>query len=251
MRSVDSVPPVTHRVGPPCIGTTTNRRSGKPMRAAGVSRVRWSRFSTLTNAIVPTLTWLRETCEERNVAMSAQGRAALGVVDVRMDGAVDAQAQLIRELRERVRGRRRFRGHPSGGLRAQAIGGPVGSNRERTAGHASDQAAIRSRRPAKPWSRTSDSQSPSRWFLIDASTSSTRWNIGIDRWGLRLRKAALELQQAPGVARHHGLGSRREHMPDLPRAEVLRSLGLHQVVDTSGAAAQSTFGNLKKPQALE
>ena len=59
------------------------------------------KVSTLTNAIVPTLTWLREACEDRNVAMSAQGRAALGVVDIRMDGAVDAQAQLIRELRER------------------------------------------------------------------------------------------------------------------------------------------------------
>ena len=59
------------------------------------------KVSTLTNAVVPTLTWLRETCEERNVAMGAQGRAALGVVDVRMEGAVDAQAQLIRELRER------------------------------------------------------------------------------------------------------------------------------------------------------
>ena len=33
--------------------------------------------------------------------MSAQGRAALGVVDIRLDGAVDTQAQLIRELRER------------------------------------------------------------------------------------------------------------------------------------------------------
>ena len=59
------------------------------------------KVSTVTNAIVPTLTWLREACEDRNVAMSAQGRAALGVVDVRMDGSVDAQAQLIRELRDR------------------------------------------------------------------------------------------------------------------------------------------------------
>ena len=59
------------------------------------------KVSTVTNAIVPTLTWLREACGDRNVAMSAQGRAALGVVDIRMDGAVDAQAQLIRELRER------------------------------------------------------------------------------------------------------------------------------------------------------
>jgi glycolate oxidase FAD binding subunit len=68
---------------------------------------RWSepgtlvKVSTLTNAIVPTLVWLREACEERNVDMNAQGRASLGVVDVRMDGAVEAQAQLIRELRER------------------------------------------------------------------------------------------------------------------------------------------------------
>ena len=59
------------------------------------------KVSTLTNAVVPTLTWLREACGDRNVAMSAQGRAALGVVDVRMDGAVDAQAQMIRELRDR------------------------------------------------------------------------------------------------------------------------------------------------------
>ena len=59
------------------------------------------KVSTATNAIVPTLIWLREACQERNVVMSAQGRAALGVVDIRLDGAVDTQAQLIRELRER------------------------------------------------------------------------------------------------------------------------------------------------------
>lgn len=59
------------------------------------------KVSTATSAIVPTLIWLREACRDRNVAMSAQGRAALGVVDIRLDGAVDTQAQLIQELRDR------------------------------------------------------------------------------------------------------------------------------------------------------
>ena len=59
------------------------------------------KISTLLDAVVPTLTWLREACAGRNVEMSAQGRAGLGVVDVRMDGEIEPQAQLIRELRDR------------------------------------------------------------------------------------------------------------------------------------------------------
>jgi len=59
------------------------------------------KVSTLTTAIVPTLSWLRDACRDRDVELSAQGRAALGVVDVRMDGGIETQAQLIRELRDR------------------------------------------------------------------------------------------------------------------------------------------------------
>ena len=59
------------------------------------------KVSTLTNAIVSTLTWLRDACEKKNVEMSAQGRAGLAVVDVRMDGAIDAQAEVLCALRER------------------------------------------------------------------------------------------------------------------------------------------------------
>ena len=59
------------------------------------------KVSTLTTATVPTLSWLRDACRDRNVELSAQGRAGLGVVDVRMDGGVETQAQLIRELRDR------------------------------------------------------------------------------------------------------------------------------------------------------
>ena len=59
------------------------------------------KVSTRPAVLVPTLTWLRNASEDRDIQMTAQGRAGLGVVDVCINGDVEAQAQLVRELRER------------------------------------------------------------------------------------------------------------------------------------------------------
>jgi glycolate oxidase FAD binding subunit len=59
------------------------------------------KVSTLTDAVVPTLSWLSTACQACDVRMSAQGRAGLGVFDVRLDGVVAQQAKLIAELRDR------------------------------------------------------------------------------------------------------------------------------------------------------
>ena len=41
--------------------------------------------------------------------------------------------------------------------------------------------------------------SPSCWFLIDASTSSTRWNIGIDRPGSVCSRLLWSCSKHPGL----------------------------------------------------
>lgn len=59
------------------------------------------KISTLPAVLIPTLTWLRDASEDRHIQMTAQGRAGLGVVDLCINGALEAQSELIRELRER------------------------------------------------------------------------------------------------------------------------------------------------------
>lgn len=60
------------------------------------------KLSLLPRALVPTLEWLREAAAGAELRMTAQGRAGLGVVDVGLDGPVDAQARLVTQLRERL-----------------------------------------------------------------------------------------------------------------------------------------------------
>ena len=60
------------------------------------------RLSTAPAELFPTLAWLRDRADVVGVGMAVAGRAALGVVDLRLDGALDAQARLVGELRERL-----------------------------------------------------------------------------------------------------------------------------------------------------
>ena len=57
------------------------------------------KVSTLSQAIVPTLSWLRDQCDSRGLRMAAQGRAGLAVFDVRLDGPADVQGRLVDALR--------------------------------------------------------------------------------------------------------------------------------------------------------
>ena len=59
------------------------------------------KLSTLPSELLPALVWLRDECAARHLQMTAQGRAALGVVDVGLDGALAAQCELLTELRSR------------------------------------------------------------------------------------------------------------------------------------------------------
>jgi len=73
----------------------------------GPYRQRWDehgtlvKVSTVPRRLVPTLAWLRDAADADGVRMAAQGRAALGVVDVLLDGPFDAQARVITALRAR------------------------------------------------------------------------------------------------------------------------------------------------------
>ena len=60
------------------------------------------KLATRPTELIPTLAWLRKKCERRGVEMGAAGRAALGVVDVRLEGEPEAQGQVIHQLRERI-----------------------------------------------------------------------------------------------------------------------------------------------------
>lgn len=60
------------------------------------------KVATRPTELGSTLVRLREACERDGVEMSAAGRAALGVVDVRLQGPVEAQAHVIDGLRERL-----------------------------------------------------------------------------------------------------------------------------------------------------
>ena len=60
------------------------------------------KLSTAPAELFPTLVQLRDRAAEAGVALVASGRAGLGVVDLRLDGPAEAQARLIRELRDRL-----------------------------------------------------------------------------------------------------------------------------------------------------
>ncbi len=60
------------------------------------------KLSTVPAELFPTLAWLRDRAEALGVGMAMAGRAALGVVDLRLDGALETQARLVEELRERL-----------------------------------------------------------------------------------------------------------------------------------------------------
>ena len=74
---------------------------------AGV-RNRWDesgtvvKLSTLPTALVPTLAWLRDASAEHGLELDATGRAGVGVVDVWLRGAIESQARVIAQLRERL-----------------------------------------------------------------------------------------------------------------------------------------------------
>ena len=60
------------------------------------------KLSTVPAELFPTLVWLRDRAAKDGIEMAAAGRAGLGVVDVRLDGPLEAQAGLIAALRERL-----------------------------------------------------------------------------------------------------------------------------------------------------
>lgn len=58
------------------------------------------KLATRPTELVPALVRLRDACKRGDVEMTAAGRAALGVVEVRLDGSAAAQARVIEQLRE-------------------------------------------------------------------------------------------------------------------------------------------------------
>lgn len=58
------------------------------------------KLATRPTELVPTLVRLRDACKRDAVEMAAAGRAALGVVEVRLGGSAAAQARVIEEVRE-------------------------------------------------------------------------------------------------------------------------------------------------------
>ena len=72
-------------------------------------RSRWDgpgtlvKVAVLPRAVASTLTFLEDVARTAGVEVTAQGRAALGVLDVRLDGSVDAQVTVLTWLRERLR----------------------------------------------------------------------------------------------------------------------------------------------------
>ena len=60
------------------------------------------KLATVPAELFPTLVWLRGRAADAGVALAAAGRAGLGVVDLRLDGPLDAQAAVVTELRARL-----------------------------------------------------------------------------------------------------------------------------------------------------
>ena len=60
------------------------------------------KVSTLSQALIPTMGWLRGQCDSQGLQVAAQGRAGLAVFYVRLDGPAEAQGRLIDALRGRL-----------------------------------------------------------------------------------------------------------------------------------------------------
>ena len=87
------------------------------------------KLATVPAELFPTLVWLRGRTADAGIELAAAGRAGLGVVDLRLDGPLEAQAAIVSELRARLplgRGSAVIRrGEPE--LRRQAgAWGPIG-----------------------------------------------------------------------------------------------------------------------------
>ena len=60
------------------------------------------KVSTLSQALIPTMGWLRDQCDSQGLQVAAQGRAGLAVFYIRLDGPAEAQGRLIDALRGRL-----------------------------------------------------------------------------------------------------------------------------------------------------
>ncbi|MCY4658721.1 MAG: FAD-binding oxidoreductase [Acidobacteria bacterium] len=60
------------------------------------------KLATVPAELFPTLVWLRDRAAGAGVELATAGRAGLGVVDLRLEGPLDAQAQIVSELRARL-----------------------------------------------------------------------------------------------------------------------------------------------------
>ena len=60
------------------------------------------KLSTVPAELFPTLVRVRDRAATDGLEMAVAGRAGLGVVDVRLNGPLDAQARLVGDLRERL-----------------------------------------------------------------------------------------------------------------------------------------------------
>ena len=60
------------------------------------------KLSTVPAELFPTLVWVRDRAATDGLELAVAGRAGLGVVDVRLDGPLDAQARLVGDLRARL-----------------------------------------------------------------------------------------------------------------------------------------------------
>ena len=90
------------------------------------------KLSTAPADLFPALVRIRGRAAAAGVAMAVAGRAALGVVDVRLAGPVEAQARLIAELRERLplgRGSAVIRRGDPALRRRVDVWGPIGAGR--------------------------------------------------------------------------------------------------------------------------
>ena len=87
------------------------------------------KLSTVPAELFPTLVWVRDRAATDGLEMAVAGRAGLGVIDVRLDGPLDAQARLVGDLRERLpvgRGSAVIRRGDPGLRRIVDAWGPIG-----------------------------------------------------------------------------------------------------------------------------
>ena len=87
------------------------------------------KLSTVPAELFPTLVRVRDRAATDGLEMAVAGRAGLGVVDVRLDGPLDAQARLVGDLREWLpigRGSAVIRSSDPGLRRNVDAWGPIG-----------------------------------------------------------------------------------------------------------------------------